>query len=683
MKKYWKLLLLAAGIGIFNACEDVPEPYNIPTENGGGATPTTVEPTGTGTLEDPFNAAAAIAAAKELPSGTESEELYFIKGVVNSVTEAYSASFGNATFYIADEVNSTTQFLVYRALYLDNKKYTSGDNIEVGDTVAVCGKITYYNGKTPETVQNQAYLYSLKKGNGTPQTPIEGAVGSGTKDDPYDVPTTIKLIAAGPPSTKIYTKGIVSQVDEISEQYGNATYYISNDGSTTDQLEVYRGMGLGGAKFQANGLEVGDEVIVYGQVVYWNNKTMEFTQGSELYMLNGETAGNAPAPTGEEVTCAQAVELTITGYITQIVGSVSKNQQTFWMADTKDGGKVFEAFYANLPEGVSEFKVGSKVKITGQLQKYVKDGKVTPEIKNANVEILEEGGDTPAPEPSGEAKGTGTLSDPFNAVAASNTATALGSGNTSTEDYYIKGIISTVKYTFDESHGTATFFISENGKKNDEFQVYSTFYLGNKSWKEGNMQIKEGDEVIIFGKLTNYNGTPETASKKSYIYSLNGKTTDDGDNGGEEPDPNVGGTSLADFTNGDFETWENGKPSNWESSSSKATLSQSTIAHGGQYSCRVEHGTQNQRLAYKDMTLEAGSYTVSAYVRAAETTAVARIGYHGNAYTYGATTDVTTEWQQLTYTFELNGTTTVSLLLMNSASGADAILVDDYTITKK
>ena len=118
---------------------------------------------------------------------------------------------------------------------------------------------------------------------------------------------------------------------------------------------------------------------------------------------NSETNAN-------EITCAQAVELTnaladngtstetytITGYITEVVGSVSKNQQSFWIADTKDGGKVFEAFYANLPEGVSAFIVGSKVKITGKLMKYVKNSEVTPEIKNATVVILEvgEGGDS-------------------------------------------------------------------------------------------------------------------------------------------------------------------------------------------------------------------------------------------------------------------------------------------------
>jgi len=79
------------------------------------------------------------------------------------------------------------------------------------------------------------------------------------------------------------------------------------------------------------------------------------------------------------------------GYITEVVSSVSRNQQIFWMADTKDGGRVFEAYWANLPEGVAEFTVGMKVTITGQLMKYVRNEVVTPEIKNAIVVVLEEG----------------------------------------------------------------------------------------------------------------------------------------------------------------------------------------------------------------------------------------------------------------------------------------------------
>ena len=123
------------------------------------------------------------------------------------------------------------------------------------------------------------------------------------------------------------------------------------------------------------------------------------------------------------------------------------------------------------------------------------------------------------------AKGSGTLDDPFNAIAAANAASSLGSGAESTDSYYIKGKISKITYAFDADHGTATFFISDDGTTNNQFQVYSTYYLGNKSWKTGDTQIQVGDDVIIYGKLMNYKGnTPETASKKSYIYSLNGVT---------------------------------------------------------------------------------------------------------------------------------------------------------------
>lgn len=138
-----------------------------------------------------------------------------------------------------------------------------------------------------------------------------------------------------------------------------------------------------------------------------------------------------------------------------------------------------------------------------------------------SVEAGEEGGtDTP----SGEAQGDGSSEKPFNAVAANAVASALEQGAISDKDYYIRGKISEIKFTFDAEHGTATFFISDDGTTANQFQVYSAFYLGNRNWAEGDTQISLGDEVIVYGKLTNFKGTPETASKKAYLYSLNGKT---------------------------------------------------------------------------------------------------------------------------------------------------------------
>ena len=58
--------------------------------------------------------------------------------------------------------------------------------------------------------------------------------------------------------------------------------------------------------------------------------------------------------------------------------------------------------------------------------------------------------------------------------------------------------------------------------------------------------VKQGDEIIICGKLVNYKGnTPETVANQSYIYSLNGNTG----GGGSTPTPgNNHGTAEAPLT---------------------------------------------------------------------------------------------------------------------------------------
>ncbi|MBR1932583.1 MAG: hypothetical protein IJ841_02740 [Prevotella sp.] len=139
------------------------------------------------------------------------------------------------------------------------------------------------------------------------------------------------------------------------------------------------------------------------------------------------------------------------------------------------------------------------------------------------VTIGEGGGEVnPEPQPTVETTGKGTLESPYTPSDAAKVATALGT--TSTESYYIQGKVSEITYEFDEQHGTATFYISADGTTTDQFLVYGAYYLENKSWVEGNAQIKVGDDVIIYGKLTVYKDTPETASKQNYIYSLNGNT---------------------------------------------------------------------------------------------------------------------------------------------------------------
>ena len=148
--------------------------YALNGKTEGGTTPSTGQATGDGSKENPFNSVAANQMASKLATGEKTDKQYYIKGKVVSVKEAFSAQFGNASFYISDDGKEDNKFYVFRTLYLNNEKWTEGKtNVAVGDEVVVCGSLINYMGNTPETVQGETYLVSLKSNGGTetPDTP--------------------------------------------------------------------------------------------------------------------------------------------------------------------------------------------------------------------------------------------------------------------------------------------------------------------------------------------------------------------------------------------------------------------------------------------------------------------------------------------------------------------------------
>ena len=411
---------------------------------------------GTGTLADPYTVEGAFAAVKDLTwtSNTEYQttDVVYVKGKISKIAEngsfAQTGTYGNANFYISDDgATGGSEFYCYRVLYLGNKKYTSGTDIKVGDEVVICGKLMNYRGNTPET-STGSYLYSLNgetQGGGGGQTGTPQ--GTGTLADPYNVAAGLAAVAnlTWTSNTEyqatdvVYMKGKISKIADngtyaASGTFGNGNFYISDDGSTNSEFYCYRVLYLGNQKYTSGtDIKVGDEVIICGKLMNYRGNTPETVANEAyLYSLNGVT-------------------------------------------ESGGGG----------------------------------------------------GG-------GGTANGTGTLADPYNAAGANAVASALASGEKTATDVYVKGKISQVKYPFDATHKTATFFISDDGATSgDQFQCYSVKYLGNTDWAEGNTQVQVGDDVVICGKLTNYQGTPETAAKEAYIYSLNGVTNGGGGGGGQ------------------------------------------------------------------------------------------------------------------------------------------------------
>jgi len=130
-----------------------------------------------------------------------------------------------------------------------------------------------------------SYTLSVKAATSSSET--------NTPETAYTIAKALQLIADSENSTeKVYVKGKISKIDEVSTQYGNATYYISDDGKETNQLKVFRGYYLKNEKFTAaDQIKVGDEVIVYGVLINYNNTTPEINQYNYLYSHNGKTTG--------------------------------------------------------------------------------------------------------------------------------------------------------------------------------------------------------------------------------------------------------------------------------------------------------------------------------------------------------------------------------------------------------
>ena len=213
------------------------------------------------------------------------------------------------------------------------------------------------------------------------------------------------------------------------------------------------------------------------------------------------------------------------------------------------------------------------------------------------------------------------------------------------------------------------------------------------------MPTTDNTWVPLEAKLDSYAGQTgfvgfkytSTSSTEALSYRLDDIQAGKGQGGGETPGE---GTEL--LTNGGFENWADGYPTGWKSAStaSSATLEQSTDKRSGASSVLVKGDPQsNKRLGSTEMTLKAGTYTFSAYLKAATagSTASAALGYvpigddgviGGNDYKYGDyANDLTNaDWVVKSYTFTLLEQKKICLLVMNSKKPGGNLLVDDASL---
>lgn len=397
-----------------------------------------------------------------------------------------------------------------------------------------------------------------KPGDDTPATP-EVAEGDGTAASPFNVIAVNNFIKAGEGLDKyVYIKGVVSQVKECSAQFGNATFYITEDG-TGDKTSfyVYRVKGLGNQKITSDdAVKVGDNVVIYAQVVDYNG-TYETAQNTGyIYSLNGNTAGGDTPAAGEAkgdgtkdnpfncVAANQAAsklaadtesdqEYYIKGKVCEVKSAYAADAYGNAMFYISDDGTATNKFYCfhllylgnTKYTGGTNIAVGDDVVVCAKIVNFKGNTPETVGNKGWLVELNSKGGDTPGGDTPGTAEGitiSGTTLTLTNAAVTAGTETiSVNAEDMGIADEEQKGVDAT-KATL--SDGTVITF-DQNGGKNAPkyFGKYTVFrlYADNKLTITGKKPIAKVEFTCDAVGSTNYVGNETatmTASGNDIVY---------------------------------------------------------------------------------------------------------------------------------------------------------------------
>lgn len=324
-------------------------------ESGDGVTITKMVMTSTGSSYNQFTSA-------NPGEGSASGSTYTWTGTASKVTFSNTSAQSRLkqiviTYTTASEVVSAPEFSVPGGIYSEPVTVTitadSGCDIYyTTDNTVPTDESAFY--EAPITINKTTVLRAVAYKGAIASNPRdvtytivelkEGAEGEGTEINPYNAIAAYNEAILGS-AEKVYVTGTISEITDIDTgSYGNASYYISTDGSTNDQFYIFRGFALGGLKFTAKDqIKVGDKVVVLGNLTTYQG-VPQIDRDSEIVKLNGEIYTIVTEGDGSEsnpFTVADIIKINptdtknntsypdkywITGYI---VGASDKSNSSF------------------------------------------------------------------------------------------------------------------------------------------------------------------------------------------------------------------------------------------------------------------------------------------------------------------------------------------------------------------
>ena len=301
--------------------------------------------------------------------------------------------------------------------------------------------------------------------NATVTEAPKGSIGN-----PYTVAEARAAIDAGSGTNGVYVRGIITEIitsDANITQYKNCDYWISDDGKTSNQLEVFRGKGLNGVDVTPGYFVVGDIVLVSGNLTKYNS-TYEFAQGSTLVSLEHDTNPGVILDRNEAFLCADVSEdyFAITAEaknITNPTYSWTTNSQNIFLDDDDKA-----TCYICLDDDVAG---------------------------TASVTLTVDDADTPLANPVVREIPV-TIK---NSMTVSEALDALVDESTVLENEYVEGVISEVQ-SFNSTYGSITYCISDDGSTNDQLKIYGGLGIDGQAFS-AQTDIEVGQYVVVFGNL--------------------------------------------------------------------------------------------------------------------------------------------------------------------------------------
>lgn len=139
----------------------------------------TVKAASTVNIKNTPETAYTVAKALELINAGEGLEAnVYVNGQITNIEDVDTGDYGNATYTISDDATAANALLIYRGYYYDKGKFTSKDQIKVGDVVVVYGKLVKFYEKLEMASGN--HIYSI---NG-----VVSGVDNITVDENVDAP---------------------------------------------------------------------------------------------------------------------------------------------------------------------------------------------------------------------------------------------------------------------------------------------------------------------------------------------------------------------------------------------------------------------------------------------------------------------------------------------------------------